>query len=375
MKKIGLYIHIPFCRQKCRYCSFVSFCDLSKMESYIKCLCQEISSSKVADDTIVDTIYIGGGTPSLLDKNLLKQIFDTIHSKFTLSDDCEISIECNPNSVTYDLACFWHKLGINRVSIGLQSASNKILRNLGRIHRLKDFKQALQYIKSAGITNINADMMLGVTHQNMWDIKKTVNLLVKCGVTHISAYSLILEENTPLYQSVISGKEKLPDDKVTVHMYDVVYNMLQKYGYYRYEISNFAKLDMECRHNLHCWQCHEYLGFGVSAHGYIGDTRYSNTEKIDEYIQNILSGKSVVTHSVTLTQSDKIEECIMLGLRTKYGISLSHLKDAFGYDLCKEKKSEIDKYQKLGLIQIDDDILRLEPSGFYVSNTIISDLI
>ena len=374
MKKIGIYIHIPFCRQKCKYCAFVSFCNLEKIDKYIDCLCKEIIGFRASEDCCVDTIYIGGGTPSLLKQKHIKKIFDALHT-LPIANDCEISIESNPNSVTQEIANCWAKNGINRVSIGLQSASKKVLKTLGRIHSVQEFERAVKYVHNAGIHNINADMMIGVPHQSVRAVRKTVKLLNNQNVTHISAYSLIVEENTPMKSMLDEKIYKLPKENTVVKMYDKTCKMLGRFGFERYEISNFAKAGYECKHNLHCWQCHEYVGFGVAAHSYFENERYSNVEDIDKYVSFITKNESVKENIVKLTNADKIEEYIMLGMRTKYGIDLVEMKKRFGYDLLKDKNEQIKKYQALKLIDIKDNILSCTSQGFYVSNSIIADLI
>ena len=261
------------------------------------------------------------------------------------------------------------------MSIGLQSASKKVLKTLGRIHSVQEFERAVKYVHNAGIHNINADMMIGVPHQSVRDVRKTVKLLNNQNVTHISAYSLIVEENTPMKSMLDEKIYKLPKENTVVKMYDKTCKMLERFGFERYEISNFAKAGYECKHNLHCWQCHEYVGFGVAAHSYFENERYSNVEDIDKYISLITKNESVKENIVKLTNADKIEEYIMLGMRTKYGIDLVEMKKRFDYDLLKDKNEQIKKYQALKLIDIKDNILSCTSQGFYVSNSIIADLI
>ncbi len=367
MDAVGCYVHIPYCVRKCRYCAFVSKCDYRDVNDYIAALCTEIRRAK--GNRVIDTIYIGGGTPSTLPRGAITTIIQTIRDTFTLTPDCEISVEANPNSLDLSTAKEWASAGVNRVSVGLQSASSRLLRILGRIHTKKDFLSSIENLKLAGITNINADMIIGVPTEQMHDVEYTLETILKAGVTHVSCYSLILEEGTPLYDDVMSGKYKLPSDERVVDRYDYVLSRLRQAGMERYETSNFALPGYECRHNYNCWRVHEYFGFGVAAHGYIG-TRYRHTESVADYIKSIADGGDGVVERV---EPDKLAEYIMLGLRTSEGISLQRARALGG--LYKDAKASLDQFITHGLVIKNGDNVRLSDSGYYVQNSIISELI
>ena len=376
MKKSGIYVHIPFCKSKCKYCNFVSYTNKETlMPNYIQALVKEIELKAKEVKEVVDTIYIGGGTPSFLAPGSISTILNAITTNYKVDKNAEISIECNPNSVTYTNAQEWFNAGVNRVSVGLQSIKQSLLNIIGRNHTKQDYVNAIDILDSVGFTNINTDIMIGLPKQKISDVRNTILAISKKKINHISCYSLILENNTPLQQAIESGKIKGLSEEKTIAMYSFAYKFLKKLGYERYEVSNFAIVGDECKHNINCWNLHEYLGFGASAHGFYNNVRYSNEISLEEYINKINNTGSAEVFSEVQTMEDKLEEYIMLGLRLKDGIDLNFLKNEFNYDLLSLKKDNINKLLNLKLIEINNDRLFATDGGFYVLNSIIIELI
>lgn len=375
MKNIGIYVHIPFCISKCLYCNFNSYADKNNLHTeYIQALISEINSYK-NNKYIVDTIFIGGGTPSLMPDGAISTIVSEIRKNFAVESNAEITIECNPNSVTATKAMEWKEAGINRVSIGLQTTNDRLLKLIGRSHNKKDYLNAVDIIRNAGISNINTDCLIGLPKQKMSDIKHTLKIVTKLQCTHISAYSLIVEKDTPLDRMIANNELSLPKEEKTLGMYEYVYKFLKENGYNRYEVSNFAKKDFECKHNLHTWQMCEYLGFGAGAHSYINGVRYSNVLGVEEYIDAIKEGNLPVENKEKISNTEKFEETIMLGLRTKYGIDLDEIKKNFKIDLLKSKKETINSLLSNGLINLIYNRIIPTDLGFTVLNQIIVDLV
>lgn len=348
---------------------------LDYQNEYLLALVKEIEQySSSADEYTVTTIFLGGGTPSLLQNGAVSTILSSIRKHYHVSKTVEITIEANPNSITLDKAYEWKHAGINRVSVGLQSCKNNLLRLIGRVHNKTDYINAMGYLKAAGFENINTDIMIGLPAQKQSDVRSTLYQVLKLGSAHVSAYSLILEEGTPLYDEVMSGDVKLPKEEKTLAMYDYVYKFLSKNGLYRYEVSNFARPGRECRHNLNCWDMKDYLGFGAGAHSYFEGVRYSNFDHIPEYIKAVKDGSAVETRE-KLSRSEMLEETIMLGLRKSEGIKLGYIKKHFGIDLLMTKTEIVEKYKDMGLIKVENDYLSVTNDGMKVLNKIILDLV
>lgn len=375
MKKIGIYVHFPFCVSKCNYCDFNSFANMDEyQQDYFNALIKEInqySNKKI----LVDSIYIGGGTPSIMFDGAISTLMSELRKSFIIDSDVEVTIECNPNSVTIAKAREWKESGINRVSVGLQTASNNLLKLLGRKHTKNDYINAVQIIKSVGFANINTDCLVGLPRQKLSNVKHTLKLVKKMDCTHISVYSLILEKNTKLEELINNHKLSLPKEEKTIGMYNFALQYLKECGYDRYEISNFAKKGFECRHNLNTWKMGEYLGFGAGAHSYFNDFRYNNLSSIDKYIKAINSNISVIENKEKITNSEKFEETVMLGLRTKYGIDIDEIKQEFKIDLLKTKKDTISKLIANGFINLVYNKIIPTNSGYSVLNKIILELV
>ena len=374
MKKIGVYIHIPFCKQKCYYCDFISYANKEQyFDKYVQALIAEMSSFLDNNDVEIETIYIGGGTPSIIDAKYIEKVMAKLQEKNALITAKEITIEVNPGTVTEEKLKTYKKIGINRLSIGLQSTDNNILKTIGRIHSYEDFLNTYKLARNQGFGNINVDLMIGLPNQKISDIKSSLEEITELKPEHISVYSLIVEENTPIEKMLNIGKLELPDEELERNMYWYVKNFLELNGYKHYEISNFAKEGYESKHNLDCWNQKEYIGFGVAAHSYINDVRYGNTENIDEYIKNCNNGEFEQNKIIDEIEKDifsKEQEFMLIGLRKIDGISIQEFKNKFGDNPIFVFKNELSKLVDEGLVVVDFDSIRLTNKGLDLANLV-----
>ena len=360
----GMYVHIPFCESKCQYCAFASFAGKnSEQKRYFEKLKQEILSSNFTFK--VDGIFIGGGTPSAVDKNFIAEILSAIKSKFEVSDKAEITIEANPNSLDREKLEFYKSIGINRLSIGVQSLDDAVLKKLGRLHSHAQVFDALKEAKHAGFENINCDLLLGLENEKYNFLKKEVKLLKKY-VTHFSCYMLQVEENTRLEKMVLDGSVKLPSDEQTIGNYAKLTKFLQKNGFFQYEISNFAKKGYKCQHNLNYWRRGNYLGFGLGAHSFMDEKRWANGLTFDKYF------KGEKSFEETLTDRQKVEEIIMLGMRCYEGIAKRELL-RYGYNI--EENADYKQFLKQNVLFLEGDKIKINPKFYGASNLVIERLI
>jgi oxygen-independent coproporphyrinogen-3 oxidase len=374
-KKLGIYIHIPFCVKKCSYCDFISApCTDTQKEAYVNALIREIKeTSPRLCDYSVDTVFLGGGTPSLLEAGQLKRILEAVHENYNLEKYTECTIECNPGTMTQEKACSWLMSGVNRISIGLQSANNSELKALGRIHTVEEFLDSFLMARSCGFQNINIDLMNALPYQTLDSFCGTLQSVAGLAPEHLSVYSLIVEENTPLYDWVHSGNEAaLPSEEVERQMYYSAQSILDGYGYERYEISNYAKKGYECRHNLGYWERKEYAGFGLSSASLIGNVRYNNLSDLDSYIK--CSGRDKTDRQI-LTREEEMEEFMFLGLRKIKGISKTKFYQVFekAYDEVYGKITG--QLKDKGLICEEADTVRLTKLGIDVSNVVMAEFL
>ena len=383
MKDIGIYVHIPFCKHKCYYCDFISYANKeSLVERYINVLIREITDVATGNrldyengiDELfnVNTIYIGGGTPSFIESKYIVNIISTIKEYFKINENAEITLEVNPGTVNENKLKDYFNAGVNRLSIGLQATNDSLLKEIGRIHTYEEFLNTYKLARKIGFKNINADLMIGLPKQTIEDVEKAVNDLIKLGLEHISVYSLILEEGTVLEEQIRSGKLKLPEDEEEREMYWKVKSILEANGYIHYEISNFAKKGYESQHNLDCWRQKEYVGFGVAAHSYTNDVRYSNIEKLEEYIENYENDKLEETFifNEKLTHNMKVKEYMMLGLRKLNGVSIQEFKEKFAANPIYVFKNELEKLVNEDLLELDGDYIRLTKRGIDLANLV-----
>ena len=364
-----IYFHIPFCDSKCFYCNFCSFIYSEKIkEKYFLKLVEEIKLNKNKNANI-SSIYIGGGTPSSIDQKYIKKIIKQINENFNVLKNAEITIEVNPCSISENKLLQYKKLGINRISFGVQSLNNKCLKIIGRTHTKKQAINAIKLAKKCGFSNINTDVLIGIPNQNYYKLKNTIKILIKLKVQHISCYMLINEKGTKLTNLINNKKVKIISEDKCVKYYNNIFKYLKKYGYNRYEISNFAKKNYECKHNIGYWQLKEYYGFGLSAHSYVDGSRYANTCNIQEYLNNEFG-----YNKEKLSCLEKVEEMIMLSLRTVYGVDVKAL-NGLGYDVINEKKYEIDFLVKNKFITYENDTIKICEDKFGVTNQIILKLL
>lgn len=370
MKEIGIYIHIPFCIKKCEYCDFVSYCNKKEyVPQYINALKKEIKNN-INKEYKITTIYIGGGTPSSIEENYIADIIETIKlnmNKENLKDfeNIEVTIEVNPGTVNKEKLQVYKKIGINRLSIGLQETHNELLKSIGRIHTYEEFIKTYNLARKIGFNNINVDLMIALPNQTIQDIKENLEKITKLNPEHISVYSLILEEGTPFYNKYNENKIKLPDEELERNMYWYVKNTLENNGYVHYEISNFSKKGFESKHNMNCWNQEEYLGFGVAAHSYNNRIRYSNTNSIEEYIK----GSNKIIHEKQ-TLEDMQKEYMLLGLRKIEGINIQKFKNKFAQNPIFIFKEQLNKLVDEELIIVDGNEIKLTNKGLDLANIV-----
>ncbi|MBE5741430.1 MAG: radical SAM family heme chaperone HemW [Clostridiales bacterium] len=376
-KSMGLYIHIPFCNKKCDYCDFVSYSmDRKAQQLYLDGLFTEIDMLKNQYiDKTFDSIFIGGGTPSIVYEGFIASLARKLYSSFHFKDKIEFTIEVNPSSFTKEKFFEYVESGVNRISVGVQCLDSKLLANNGRIQSMENIKDTFKILKNSEFPNVNSDVMIGLPGQDAGSVLKTVKFLIKHNVKHISTYSLQLEKHTMLYDKLRRGKIKPVSEKVMLSIYNKVYKLLTRHGFHRYEVSNFAKPGFECRHNKKYWDGTDYLGLGVSAHSFIDGYRYYNTKRLDTYIDHMKEGKSAVYSREYVSIAESRTERIMLSLRTTVGLDLSQFMTDFNEDLLRSKAEQIKKLKDMKMIEIVDGFLRITKDYFYVSNSIIVELL
>lgn len=355
------YIHIPFCKQKCKYCSFVSFPCTEKIVGYVYALLKDIDSNYNKDE--LKTLYFGGGTPSLLETTYLKKIIN----KFNLAVDSEVTIELNPDDVSLEYLKKVKEIGFNRLSIGVQTFDDKILKLIGRRHNSEQAINAIKLAKQAGFTNISIDLIYGLPTQSLESLKKDLDIIQSLQIQHISTYGLKIEEEA------YWGKyppEKLPDEDFQADMYLEINNYLEKYNYKRYEISNFALIGFESRHNLNYWNNKEYYGFGVSAHGYVDSIRYSNYCTLDEYMNN----PALHAQGHLQTKNEILEEEIFLGFRKESGLNIEQINEKFDIDFETKYKKVLDKFLP-DYIEKTSNGYKLTLKGVLLSNNILAEFL
>ena len=362
----GIYIHIPFCRQKCSYCDFVSFPDkIGYAEAYMACVYKELKMrGEELKGRVFDTVYFGGGTPSYIPPKLILGAMNRIRECFTLSENPEITLELNPGTIGEEKVKIYEKAGINRFSIGLQTAIDEQLEDLGRIHTARDYVYATKLLKGK---NFSTDIMLGLKNQTKEDVRKTVELASACGSSHISMYALTVEDGTPIYTDYLNGE--LPDSDEVAELYDYGRALLAGRGYKRYEISNFCKEGFESRHNMNYWQRGEYIGIGLAASSFMNGKRFTNTFNLDDYMKCVISGFFPAVDCEEVSETDAKFEKVMLALRTSKGLSLSDYKKEFSSDLEEDFPSALAKTRKY--LDEEGDIIRIKDEYLYVQNQIL----
>jgi oxygen-independent coproporphyrinogen-3 oxidase len=369
----GLYLHIPYCVKKCAYCDFVSFPDDGTIGDYCDALCREMELTVAAGlcDLLFDTVYIGGGTPSLLSGKQMEKLLSTLKTVFPVAEDAEISMESNPGTTTPENLAAYREAGVNRLSVGLQSSCDEILKLIGRIHQYREFERTVQDARDAGFDNINVDVMHGLPGQTEARYLETLKNVCDLDVEHISSYSLILSEDTPLFVRAKKGEVGLPDADCVADMQDAGFDYLAKRGYARYEISNFCKPGKECRHNLNYWNNGEYLGLGVAAHSALRMsewTRYANVEDRKEYYRLIGRNRRPVREIIRLYPADELFESVMLGLRMVQGVNRAAFRARFGVDMAEAYPTAMEKLRERGWVRESQTYIALTKKGLDLQN-------
>ena len=378
--ELELYLHIPFCVRKCAYCDFLSSPENGEtIENYVEALIREIKAYQALSlNDIVVTIFLGGGTPSVLEGNQMERIFEALHEVFEIAEDAEITVEANPGTVTQEKLSAYRKLGINRISFGLQSADNGELKLLGRIHTYEQFLESYEMARTAGFTNINIDLISAIPKQTVRSWEETLKRIIRLKPEHISAYSLIIEEGTSfakLYGEGSPLERDLPSEEEERLMYEKTEEILGENGYHRYEISNYAKPGFACRHNIGYWKRTDYLGFGPSAASLFGNRRWTNTADRSLYLKACGALEKIREDEEILSRQDAMEEFMFLGLRMTQGISTAEFEEKFGKEIHAVYGGVLKKYEAMHLLQEHSGRLALTRDGISVSNVILADFL
>ena len=375
MKNGGIYIHIPFCTEKCIYCDFYSLPNQEQsIKPFIKNLCKEISirSKKSTIDWKIDTIFIGGGTPSLLSESDLENIISAINKNFNLNDLKEFTIEANPGEFDYNKMVNFKLMGVNRISFGFQSLNLDMLKFMSRWHTPEDSIRSFKNARKAGYSNINIDMIFGIPGQTLDVWSNNLETIVSLEPEHISAYSLTVEKQTPLYHLVQSDRVKMPHENIDLDMFNFTIDFLTEKKYSQYEISNYCKSKRECLHNLHYWKRNPYLSFGPSAHGFNKNIRYWNTRDLNNYMKNLNKNNLPDSESETLTQENIFNELILNSIRIKSGINLTQIKNDFNIET---QQNILNKANEWGEnLTIKSDCIKLSRKGMPIADEITLDL-
>ena len=373
MNNIGLYIHIPFCQKKCLYCDFNSYeGKTNKAEAYIEALIKEINLYQLDNKFNFKTIFIGGGTPTLINCFFIGKIVEAV--KENIQTDTEISIECNPGTLNGKSLEAYKSFGINRLSIGLQAWQDHLLQSIGRIHSREDFLNSFKEARAAGFDNINVDLMFALPGQTMEMWEETLNEVCKLGVEHISCYSLKLEEGTKLYDMQKEGEIMMPDEDMDREMYHKAVDILNSYGLKQYEISNFAKPGFQCKHNLVYWRNEEYLGAGAGSHSKLFRKRFWNVSTINDYIETINAGKLPVLGQEQLNKEDNMWESLFLGLRLNEGVNIKEFEMKYQIDFFQKYGKKLDYLIKNDLLMQTNENIKLASKGRDLSNIVFVEL-
>ena len=369
---LELYVHIPFCVRKCQYCDFLSGpSDEETKDRYIEALLKEIRATEHTEDYEIVSVFIGGGTPSALKAEAIASIMRTLQEQFFFCEDAEVTIEANPGTVDLEKLTIYRNVGINRLSLGLQSTDAEELKLLGRIHSYEEFLKSYEWAREAGFSNINIDLMFAIPGQTGEAWRQHLYQVAELNPEHISAYSLIIEEGTPFAEQNLD----LPDEDTEYQMYEDTAEILERYGYRQYEISNYAKQGYMCRHNAGYWQRREYLGFGLGASSLYGGMRFSNTHQMQEYLKESRNPDQIRQDVTVLSRNERIEEFMFLGLRMTEGISEKKFEENFDVRLMDVYGDILQKYEETGFMEHIETKWRLTRKGIHVSNHILADFL
>lgn len=369
---LELYVHIPFCVRKCQYCDFLSGpSDEETKDRYIEALLKEIRAAEHTEDYEIVSVFIGGGTPSALKAEAIASIMRTLQEQFFFCEDAEVTIEANPGTVDLEKLTIYRNVGINRLSLGLQSTDAEELKLLGRIHSYEEFLKSYEWARKAGFSNINIDLMFAIPGQTGEAWRQHLYQVAELNPEHISAYSLIIEEGTPFAEQNLD----LPDEDTEYQMYEDTAEILERYGYRQYEISNYAKQGYMCRHNAGYWQRLEYLGFGLGASSLYGGMRFSNTHQMQEYLKESRNPDQIRKDVTVLSRNERIEEFMFLGFRMTEGISEKKFEENFDVRLMDVYGDILQKYEETGFMEHIETKWRLTRKGIHVSNHILADFL
>ena len=369
---LELYVHIPFCVRKCQYCDFLSGpSDEETKDRYIEALLKEIRAAEHTEDYEIVSVFIGGGTPSALKAEAIASIMRTLQEQFFFCEDAEVTIEANPGTVDLEKLTIYRNVGINRLSLGLQSTDAEELKLLGRIHIYEEFLKSYEWAREAGFSNINIDLMFAIPGQTGEAWRQHLYQVAELNPEHISAYSLIIEEGTPFAEQNLD----LPDEDTEYQMYEDTAEILERYGYRQYEISNYAKQGYMCRHNAGYWQRREYLGFGLGASSLYRGMRFSNTRRMQEYLKESRNPDQIRKDVTVLSRNERIEEFMFLGLRMTEGISEKKFEENFDVRLMDIYGDILQKYEETGFMEHIETKWRLTRKGIHVSNHILADFL
>ena len=376
MKEIGIYVHIPFCKRKCYYCDFVSYDNkYEKIDSYVETVKKEIedTSNEFTKNHIVSTIYFGGGTPSFLESKYIKLLLENIRRNFNVSSNAEITLEVNPGTITEEKLKTYQMCGINRLSIGLQTTNDNLLKKIGRIHTYSEFLSTYNLARKLGFSNINVDLIFSLPDESLDDLKLDLEKIIELSPEHISTYSLIVENGTKIKELIEENADgyNLPSEDIERQMYWYIKNTLEEKEYRHYEISNFAKEGYESKHNLNCWNQKEYFGFGAAAHSFIDGIRFSNKKILSEYIFNFKSRDI----EEKMNREELAKEYMMLGLRKIDGVSISEFERKFNLNPLLYFRFEISKLTDEDLIEVDLDDIKLTKKGLDFANIVWEEFI
>ena len=369
---LELYVHIPFCVRKCQYCDFLSGpSDEETKDRYIEALLKEIRAAEHTEDYEIVSVFIGGGTPSALKAEAIASIMRTLQEQFFFCEDAEVTIEANPGTVDLEKLTIYRNVGINRLSLGLQSTDAEELKLLGRIHSYEEFLKSYEWAREAGFSNINIDLMFAIPGQTGEAWRQHLYQVAELNPEHISAYSLIIEEGTPFAEQNLD----LPDEDTEYQMYEDTAEILERYGYRQYEISNYAKQGYMCRHNAGYWQRRDYLGFGLGASSLYRGMRFSNTRRMQEYLKESRNPDQIRKDVTVLSRNERIEEFMFLGLRMTEGISEKKFEENFDVRLMDVYGDILQKYEETGFMEHIETKWRLTRKGIHVSNHILADFL
>ena len=374
MEQVGIYIHIPFCRARCSYCDFATGAyQASQAERYVRALTTEIGRPAPSDMRAVDTIYFGGGTPSLLSPAQLESILRAVHERFSVAADAEVTMEMNPGTVTPESLSAFRAAGVNRASFGLQTFDDEQLRRLGRTHTADEARRTFAALRAAGFNNISFDLIAGLPGQTIEQWAHNMDEALALQPEHLSLYLLEVHEGTPLAEQITRGVWPQPDADTAAEMYRLLLARTKAAGYEHYEISNFCRPGRESRHNLKYWTGAPYYGFGCAAHSYDGARlRWANERDTARYVELIEAGASAVVEKVELDERDVSAEALFLGLRLMRGVDLRAHRTRFGTDVRAAHAADLARFSEGGLIQLDEDRLRLTPAGVLLSNEVFA---